>query len=252
MRDTLKDKKYFEDFLVKLENIDKKTERKIADGEINPERIVIVRLSMIQNLMNRMQAKYSLGLPVDSILEEYNEALDLISQYWSGNCKFIGSKNEVLDQYSLGDYDTMLWMLSIGYLLNIPEDRFMILVNAIDKDHVKDKLFEFIISAKIISRAKINEESYKYGFKLFGSIRKAIDTNDLSEAANLIKIFLEKEWFKEHKSCGWQNRHKNPHNTYSGFWCFEAAAVVKIMGLDDSSFTNNKYYPKDLVNSNNK
>ena len=193
-----------------------------------------------------------MGLPVDSILKEYNEALDLISQFWAGNCKFVGNKNEVLDQYSLGNYDTMLWMLSLGYLLSIPEDRFLILVNAIDKDLVKDKIFEFIISAKIISRAKITEESYKYEWKLFGCLRNAIKTDDLSKASNLVKTFLEKEWYKEHKNSGWYENHKNRHNTYSGYWCFEAAAVVKILGLDDSSFATNKYYPKDLINFNKK
>jgi hypothetical protein len=34
---------------------------------------------------------------------------------------------------------------------------------------------------------------------------------------------------------------------YSGYWCFEAAAVVKLLGIDDSSFRDNEYYPADLL-----
>jgi hypothetical protein len=34
---------------------------------------------------------------------------------------------------------------------------------------------------------------------------------------------------------------------YYGRWSFEAAAVVAIKGLDDASFRDNPYYPKDLV-----
>jgi hypothetical protein len=32
-----------------------------------------------------------------------------------------------------------------------------------------------------------------------------------------------------------------------GYWSFETAAIVKIMGLDDSSFRGCKYYPKIFV-----
>lgn len=247
MRDKIKDKSYFDSFLHKLENIDKKTEEKINSGNVNPERIIPVRMSMISSLIRRMKAKYSLGLPIHTLLDEYDESLDLIEKYWSGNNKFVGNNNEVLDQYSLGNYDNILWMLSIGYLLDVTEDRFKILVNAIDSDNVKDKLYEFIISSKIASRSKIENESYKYGFELYGKLRQAIGTDDKSKASELVKTFLEKDWYKEHKNSGWYNNHTNKHNTYSGYWSFETAAVVKIMGLDDSAFINNQYYPKDLV-----
>ena len=247
IRDKIKDKSYFESFLHKLEDIDKKTEEKISSGNVNPERIIPVRMSMINSLIRRMKAKYSLGLPIHTMLDEYNEALNLIEENWSGNNKFVGNNNEVLDQYSLGNYDSILWMLSIGYLLDVSEDGFKILVNAIDEDNVKDKLFEFIISAKIPLRPKIESESYKYGWELYGKLRKAIEADDKSKASNLVKTFLEKDWYKEHKNSGWYNSHVNRHDTYSGYWSFESAAVVKIMGLDDSGFIDNPYYPKDLV-----
>jgi len=39
----------------------------------------------------------------------------------------------------------------------------------------------------------------------------------------------------------------NPYNTYVGYWCFAAAAIVKLKNLDDSSFRDNDYYPKDML-----
>jgi hypothetical protein len=35
--------------------------------------------------------------------------------------------------------------------------------------------------------------------------------------------------------------------SYFGYWSFESAAIVAALGLDDSSFRDNEYYPKDLV-----
>lgn len=247
IRDKIKDKNYFENYLQSSKNRYNKRITKFKNGLIKPERETIVKLSMVDNLILHMKAQYSLGLPIHTMLEEYDEALSLIEKYWAGNNKFVGNNNEVLDQYSLSNYDNILWLLSIGYLLDIPENKFKILVDAIDSDKVKDKLYEFIISAKIPSRSKIESESYKYGFELYGNLRQAIETIDKSKAAELVKTFLEKDWYKEHKNSGWYNNHTNKHNTYSGYWSFEAGAVVKIMGLDDSSFIDNQYYPKDLV-----
>ena len=247
MRDQIKDKKYFETFLNKLETLDKQTEEKITSGNVNPDRILPVRLSMINSLVRRISAKYSSGMTLDDLLAEYFEAVNLISIYWPGNCKLVGKKQEVLNQYSLGNYDTMLWMLSFGYLLKTPTEQFEKLVDVIDQDKVKDKLFEFIIAAKIPTRPKLQEESYKYGFELFGKLREATETNNQAKAEALIKGFLEKDWYKEHKNTGWYDSHKNKHDTYSGYWCFEAAAITCIMRLDDSSYRDNPYYPKDLV-----
>ncbi|WP_428680745.1 PoNe immunity protein domain-containing protein [Photobacterium sanguinicancri] len=30
-------------------------------------------------------------------------------------------------------------------------------------------------------------------------------------------------------------------------WCWESALIVKLYDIDDSSFIDNEYYPKDLV-----
>ncbi|AUS05351.1 PoNe immunity protein domain-containing protein [Pseudotamlana carrageenivorans] len=61
----------------------------------------------------------------------------------------------------------------------------------------------------------------------------------------MIKQFLEKDFY--HKHMNLYDSHKSKWNIYCGYWSFEAAAVVKIMNLDDSSFIDNQYYPKDLV-----
>ena len=34
---------------------------------------------------------------------------------------------------------------------------------------------------------------------------------------------------------------------YQGYWCWEAAAVCVMLGIDDDSFANHPYYPKDLA-----
>jgi len=173
---------------------------------------------------------------------------------WSKNIVNINNNGIILKQYTLSAYDEMLWMLSLGYLLDINEADFKKLVDVIDRDGVKDFLFEFIILAKVKDRQPIKEESYQEFFgvpQTFEKLRKAIKETDKAKAEKLVKEFVTKEWYKNHKDSGWYDSHKSKHDTYFGYWSFETAAVVKIMGLDDSGFMDCQYYPKDLVNYEN-
>lgn len=247
MRDKLKDKEYFEEYLKSSLERHQRGLEKLKSGSVNEDRIIPAQLNQLDSLIKRIGAFYSSGLPIEDMKTILFEAIDLCSEYWAGNRKFVGPRNKELNQYGLFHYDEILWMLSIGFLLKIPNAQFLELVGTIDQDHIKDKLFEFIISAKIPSRHKLDQESYQYGMLLFGKLRDALDQEDKIKAEQLVKNFLEKDWYKEHKDTGWYNSHNSKFNIYAGYWCFEAAAVVAIMELDDSSFRDNQYYPKDLV-----
>ena len=50
------------------------------------------------------------------------------------------------------------------------------------------------------------------------------------------------------KPAAWYNNDQGGEGAYYGYWCFEAALVVRLLDIDDSSFRDNVYYPKDMVN----
>ncbi|MFA0964951.1 PoNe immunity protein domain-containing protein [Roseivirga sp. BDSF3-8] len=247
MRDNIKDQSYFEAYIKSSIERHERGEDRLRSGNVKPERVAAAGTMMISSLIQRIKAKYSYGLPASDIEDDLKIAIDLISKYWPGYWKMADNDGKVLNQYSLDPYDEMLWMFSLGYLLDVSKVQFEKLVNVIDQDQVKDKLFEFITLAKIPNRPKLKEESYKHGWKLFGKLREATETEDKAKAESLIKAFLEKDWYKEHKNAGWYDNHKGKHDTYSGYWCFEAAAVTCIKGLDDSTYRDQQYYPKDLA-----
>ncbi|MEG0487696.1 MAG: DUF1911 domain-containing protein, partial [Acinetobacter sp.] len=47
----------------------------------------------------------------------------------------------------------------------------------------------------------------------------------------------------------WYNSHLEPAEElrYSGYWAFEAAALVYLLDLDDSALHKYLFYPKDIV-----
>lgn len=245
MRDSFKDEFYFNSYIQNSASSYERRMKKLRDGDIKKSRIPAVKIDMIRRLIRKIAAKYSLGLHAELMTSDYTTCIELVSNYWAGYRKLIGNNHKTLDQYSLDAYDDMIWLLSLGYLLNVPEKQFNKLVVVIDEDQIRDKLFEFIISAKIPSRQVMQNESFKW--KLFGKLRKAIEVTDRDQAAMLVKQFLEDDWYKEHKNATWYESHKSKFDIYSGYWSFETAAIVKILNLDDSSFKANKYYPRDLV-----
>lgn len=255
MRDKLKNEEYWNARIIQTENLRAIRYEKIRTGLIAPDRINIVKRDMVYSYLRTILEKYSAEYLVQELNNDLIKAIDLTYESWVDNAWKIKTGNPtgsiILDQYTLSAYDQMVWMLSLGYLLDISNNDFQKLVDVIDRDNVRDFLFEFIIRAKIKNRKPIIEESYQEFFyipQIFEKLRQTITETDKAET--LVKEFITKEWYSGHKDCGWYDSHKNSNNTYFGYWSFETAAVVKIMGLDDSSFRDCQYYPKDLVHLN--
>ncbi|MBP6411740.1 MAG: DUF1911 domain-containing protein [Pseudarcicella sp.] len=249
MRDKIKDRQYFDKSITMFyESIDRVTNW-IEIGKTPFERINHVKRSMIESYISIFQCKYSAGFSIELIKADLKKCIEKCQESWDGFW-LIEYQGKKINQYGLSGYDEMLWMLSLAYLLNIDEADFKKLVEVIDRDGVKDYLFEFIIRAKIKDREPIIEESYREFFgvpQTFEKLREAIAETDKIKAEKLVKEFITKDWYKNHKDAGWYNSHKSKHDTYFGYWSFETAVVVKIMNLDDSSFIDCQYYPKDLV-----
>lgn len=250
MRDIHKDIEYFNRLIFDIkESIERKINW-IDIGKTQADKIYFSKRSIVWDYISLIGAKYSVGLNKIDFINDLEEAISKCNESWDGFWKLKGRDEKEYDQYILSAYDEMLWMLSLGYLLNIPNDTFKLLVDIIDRDKVKDNLFEFIISAKLKDRQPIKEESYRDYFGIpetFAKLREAIKETDKAKAEKLVKEFITKDWYNNHKDAGWYNSHKSKHNVYFGYWSFETAAVVKIMGLNDASFRDCQYYPKDLA-----
>ena len=248
MRDKLKNKAYF-DKMINTFNESIETQLNWIDIGITPqERINFVKRGIVQDYICLIQCKYSNNYDLYSLKEDLQKCIKICNESWDGfwlveyNCKKLRQYGE--------SYDEMLWMLSISYLLDLSEADFEKLAEVIDRDKVKDNLFEFIIRTKLKDRKPITEESYQEFFGVphtFEKLRLAINETDKTKAEKLVQEFITKDWYTNHKDAGWYNSHKSKHDVYCGYWSFETAAVVKIMGLEDSSFIDCQYYPKDLV-----
>jgi hypothetical protein len=146
-------------------------------------------------------------------------------------------------------------MFSLVILLDVPKKEFIILINLIDKDNIKDRLIGFFISHQLKGRKPIKAESYKRYLLIPKLFRKLVDTAyepQAEKAITDIDTFLKKELIKIPKNYFINLNLKDipgyeVKSGFVGFWAFEVAAVVKIKALDDSSFRENRFYPDRLM-----
>ncbi|MBC8753923.1 DUF1911 domain-containing protein [Kordia sp. YSTF-M3] len=257
VRDIIKDKKYFDESIQKREDLIQKNINRIEQNTVAEDRINSVIEFRIGLYKNNLIARYSRGDKMNSqeVISNYINAIELMDKIWSPkawNMMFNKSKQEIipLQQYTFSGFLDFSRMLSFGVLLDIPKEYILKLIKFIDGDEVKDYLLEFFIRYLIPERKIITEESYSEFFNVnerYGILKEIILEQDKVKAEQKLKYFLENKWYSSFKGTPLFNQHNNPHNTYVGYWCFQAAAITKIMKLDDSSYRDNQYFPKDII-----
>ncbi|MEW8693370.1 MAG: PoNe immunity protein domain-containing protein [Candidatus Thiodiazotropha endolucinida] len=254
IRDTFKEKAVFDRFCESAASYIPSAIKKLDNKEIREERIGAVEYDIIRTAAQLITAHYSSGSRIEELSLEIRRVVGYIERYWKPEqtkvTAKVGKKFELWDQYMVGPYEYFLHILSLAYLLNVPDKEFQVLINIIDRDNISDNLYEFIIKARFPQRDQNRAEEYSQDksiiLKVYKNLRAATQKQDKAEAAKLVKRYLEKDFY--HKHANFYNAHNSRHEIYYGYWSFESAAVTAIMGLDDSSFRENQYYPKDLSN----
>lgn len=259
VRDTFKDKAYFNKYIKKLNEAIKIWRAKYKEDAIAQERTSASKKFETETYLKLLKAKYSRGdnMFKKEVLDIYHNITVLMQEYWHKHHLLTISypkedKIIYLNQYGFSGYLYMLDVLSLGILLNVPDEDFNIVVDFVDKDEVKDFLIEFLIKHRIPERTPIKKENYIDDNFLhindkYGVLKTIIEMEDKTKAQKELKKFLEKKWYSSLKDTGYYNQHNRKFDVHCGYWCFVAAAIVKIKGLDDSGFKDNPYYPKDLI-----
>ncbi len=183
--------------------------------------------------MEDIRAKYSLGEDVSVIEEDFHNAIHDLENTGS---REIG-------------YLSLIWMISLGILLETDKRNLERLKKIVEKENMNDAVIDFLLCASDIGYTNMTNRYYKEN--PYAKTKEIIELaqTDKKEASKRLQVYMEKEWFKGHYDYEWKNAHKEPG--YVGYWSFETAAIVKILGLDDTSLKDNNHYPYDLAHYKN-
>lgn len=189
------------------------------------------RAYMLQfaNFMSYQNVSYSAGAPLSKIIAAYPKTVELFEKVWN---KSFG-------------YVQMVWMLSVGIMLNIDSETTSKLLALVKRDALNDYLVNFLAkgtdkSWQLAETSFEFDDPYKETFAIINAPSK-------EDACDTLTDYLKNKWYIGHRDTAWYNRHKRKNSTYDGYWSYESGAIVKILQLDDSSLKNVPYYPYDMV-----
>ena len=181
---------------------------------------------------DNLLATYSAGEDIDKILSRYKYIISLMKIAWEKE----------------NGYVQMVNMLSIGILLDVEDVVFNELVMTAQRSSLNDFLVDYLLHHKSLIDVTLNSDNFLFP-RPYAATREIILLADEDKTSSIkrLKKYLSQEWYRGHSDCGWYNIHKVNIYAHSGYWSFESGALVKILGLDDSSLKGLQYYPYDMV-----
>ncbi|WP_156923647.1 PoNi-like cognate immunity protein [Burkholderia sp. WSM2232] len=180
-------------------------------------------------------ARYSAGEDVASLKRYAVRALTLLVRYREVD----GSQ---LKLWEPDAYQYVLWLLSLAVLLGLKEWVPTIATwISTDSEDGQDLLVSRLFGRFGVS---LPGESLMHE-KPYADLLRATETQ--GEAQQSAMADYLKRWYGGMKNCYWYDRHKRLHAFFFGYWAFEAGLVTVLWNIDDSSYRDMRFYPKDLV-----
>lgn len=228
MRDKIKKLAYFEEYITQEKMRIDKFQTKLDANEVSSDRIFPVKEKILSLRFQVLIAKYSMGENIEKLREEYNILLSDIEKYWY-----------------FDSYTSTLWMVSLAILLDVSMEDVGEFIAEVKKYYSDEWLMSFLIS--YYDNNEVFKEKKVLFDKPYGKLKRIVDMKSDIEKVNQLKKYLQEDWYKGHKDTGWYDLHKCKEKLYYGYWSFESAAIVRILGLNDAELKEVKFYPYDMV-----
>lgn len=195
--------------------------------------ILMCHYDIVNQAFLKFYTGYSLGYNINEFEEEIKLIINHTLASWTGEV-----------------YEDIEKALELSIIFNIQNNEMDQLINLLKKYNYKDKFLE-ILSHYINSNYKVETENLVFK-KAIGPLVEIIELaeTDKSKSVERLKIYLDKQWFNMQKEGLITNRDHLKKGKYRGYWSIEAAALVKMLDLDDSILRECKYYPYDLAHYN--
>lgn len=235
MRDKAKDEMYFsERFNEDSENLKEILDDFHNDIEIgeHPEKfnIRVYKYQIFIEAFYKFYSGYSLGLDINELIPE----IKLMIQ------NLIETRKERDSNYE--DMEFIVHFILLFNQTEFLDDFKKLLEKSEDRDFYLDSVMQCLDSSWQISTEKI---LWPKEIKPLCEVIQLSKT-DQNAAVQRLKKYLDKEWFKTLTEGLITNRQLEK-GRYRGYWCIEAAAVVKALELDDTELRDCKYYPYDMA-----
>lgn len=246
IRDSIKNEAYFDEWIPFAENSIKKREDDLVNKPLKPYGRVLQASFIGQKLSSLIVMRYSRGDDIAALRDDVEHLLAALEQVRTFCDALPPDEQKDRVQYERLSFDRYLYFfLSLCFVvcLDMGEDyirRMLAVIGNAGKDALLDR-----IAVKLGDHARPLAEAPLFA-KQYTLLFQALDAPEEDRPA-LVRKFLD-GWYKGNRNrAAWYDNHKGEDTGYVGYWCFEAALVVKLFGIDDTTFRTHQYYPADLV-----
>ena len=240
-------KRVSEDYLRTINNAEEQIKKVTADEEQGIQRYSSDNISIIRAYY---LCWFQYGTVVFSAMYSLGEKIEDLCPYFDISVKGLENSYQSMFYNTVFcinyNYDALLDLISIGILLEIDDDTMKVIADGARFYHANDALVDFLLSAYDIGWEHCTGKFYRP--RPYQYTKDIIQTaqEDKEEASRLLEEYVKKKWLSGN---GYKNAHKE--KGYIGVWSYDAAALAKILGLDDSCFKGKKNYPYDLAHYKN-
>lgn len=182
-------------------------------------------------------ARYSAGEAVVSLKADLKRCMELFKSHYESYPDY-----GRLRLWEPDAYRYVMWLLSLAVLLGLNEWVPVIATwISTDPEDSQDVLVSRLfgrLGVSLPGDSLIHEKPY-------ADLLRATETQ--GEAQQKAMADYLKRWYGGMKDCYWYDGHKNLGVFFFGYWAFEAGLVTLLWNIDDSSYSDMRFYPKDLV-----
>ncbi len=248
MRDHLMSESYFDELIKFTEEtaITRSTIKARSGIGKDPKFHAQYVFTIFKNHCELIFQRYTRGDAVDDLKGLFPVMVDAWEWAYQEEIKvFTESELENRKNFALNldFYVLCMWIISIAVCLNIDDVLFKRIVLLSQNEGV-DFLFEKIIASRIIGRKIPRTLCYPTTWQ---GLMDAAEEDNIRDRNIAMRRFLT-GWYPSLTKTYWHNCHKGVEGGgYFGYWCFEAAGIVKAYGFPDSEFRDMPHYPQDII-----
>lgn len=245
-REKLKDERYFQEYREKSKRMQSEFYRRANERDREYKKRLGSAYNYFATSLHCSVAAYSAGRPVAEVKALAVDAIDALAV-------FVALGEQDVDYFLYGDgggysggFDHWYRLLGWCILFDLPRNT---------TDIVLDYLSLQLRNPRFATDALVNKMVKYLGYpgqdetdhllwpEAYASLYECFKLSE-SYRSRQLEDFM-KRWYKEMSDTYWYEIHKSKHDVYFGYWCFEAAAVAKMLAIDDEALKDHPNYPYD-------
>lgn len=192
---------------------------------------------------------YSIGLPIPNLVPLAEEMLKEHERHYNEPYASVDDAKLIL--WETNGYMYVTWLLGAAVMLN-QHEYIAKIPSWITK---RSKYGSDALMAALFARMGVNDFPAGKGLqfpKAYGELLKIVNASLEEISTGQREVWMAthlKGWYKNMmKQTVWGDWHEaGQENIYFGHWSLESGLITLLYGLDDSSYREMMFYPKDMV-----